>query len=201
MNPIYLGDKSAIWKIYLSDALAPMIMGMVLLSLVVFSLIVSLIFYFRNHWQSELMPLAGGMVIASVWILADGSCRQLIFSNVQVAGFCGFVLISLVSFPFLYYMDRIQEYRYHPAYLTLEVADLAAAGLFLFLHLTKILTYMHTLPAMLVIVAMAIACIYVTIMIDVWKGNVGKYNIIAAGFAAFLFLGAVEAINGIFAPL
>lgn len=201
MNPIYLGDKEAIWRVYISDAFLPMIMGMVLLSLALLALIVSFVLNYFYHWQVELLPLAGGMVIASVWILADGSCRQLIFSNVQAAGFCAFILISLVSFPFLVYMDRVQEYRYTRAYYPLEILDLATAFLFLVLHLTKTLTYMHTLPVMLVIIAMAIVCIYSTIMIDIWKGRAGKYNIIAAGFAAFLFLGAVEAINGIFAPL
>lgn len=201
LNPIYLGDKEAIWRTYLSHTALSMILGMVLLSLAVMCLVISLILNYRYHWQSELLPLAGGMVIASVWILVDGSCRQLIFSNVQISGFCAFVLISLVAFPFLVYMDRIQEFRYHRAYFALEGVNLAAAVIFLLLHLTKILTYMHTLPVMLLIVAMAIACIYITIMIDLWKGRAGKYQIIAIGFAAFLFLGAVEAINGIFVPL
>lgn len=183
---IYMGTELGIWMHILRKYLGELIVAAITLIMGCLSIIISVLYGRYKHSKFYIGYLGFGVSLAAVWLIANSVYRQVIFSNVSVASDFPFLMVMLIPFPFLIYMDIIQEKRYTHIYLT--------ASLLLFIiDVVSCVLYVlgiRDIGDSFVFVALACAGCIVTVILsfvsDMKKGKISSYRFVAFGlFGAF----------------
>lgn len=194
VGEIYEGDKYDIarnfFEIYAPSTIVAMFMLMLSILVVAGCLFVK-IFYRTNV---ELIYLGSGMLIASTWMIAESRLRQFMFSNSSMAVVMGFLMIALVPYPFLLYINSIQKQRYHKAYMVVSASIIVNYLVVLALQIMNIKDFFETMLSSHIIIVAAILLMGSTILIDVLKGYAREYREVAMGFALFMLAGVCELV-------
>ena len=192
VSEIYSGEKSDLWR-YFFRMYAPAAMiaaFMLLIGVVVVggSLIIRF-FYKRNV---EILHLGTVVVIASTWMIAESRIRQFIFPNSTVAVYLGFFMIMLLPYPIFSYINTIQKYRYEKAYMAIGVCSIINCIVSTSLQVLGIKDFFETMGISHGIIIALILALIITVVIDIRKGYVREYRVVAIGFAALIVAGVGE---------
>lgn len=58
--------------------------------------------------------------MAGVWLLCESKVRQLLAPNASIVSDLCFLTVMVAPYPFLIYVNEIQEHRYHRSYQIME---------------------------------------------------------------------------------
>ncbi|MCR5830999.1 MAG: response regulator [Lachnospiraceae bacterium] len=142
----------------------------------------------------KLIFMSAGIFIASTWMTVDSFVFQFIFRTQFIDGLMSYLSTLCIVFPFLAYLDAIQEHRYKKHYVIMALAELASLVIFTSLHFAKVFSYSQALLPIDGIIAVIILVAFVITVYDVHKGNAKKYRYVAYGFIAFMIMAVIEII-------
>ena len=169
VDTVYNGDRAGILAFYFTEHGLEVILAIMLFLFGLAIIVLSLVMEVRTHTALELKFLALGVVFFAGWSLTECFLRQFLFPHVDIASFAAFIFKFLMPLPFAVYMDEIQKRRYHRLYLILEAVTVLSAGVFFILHMTGLLPYIYSIPAVIIDVVICIAAIFVTVIRDIRK--------------------------------
>lgn len=178
---VYYGEKMGIWHYFFKQCGAELVIAFLTLFLGAASVVGSIALRICFQRKVELEHLGWGVFLAAMWLIANSVFRQLLFPNISVINDLTFCMIMLFPIPFMLYMDAIQKGRYEKAYLIvgcLSVLDFVSCTS---LHVTRQKDFTDTIVYMVAVCFMAILVIGVTIIIDICKGYIKEYYLVAIG--------------------
>lgn len=184
---VFVGGRMEIWQSFYKQYGMELLVAFLLLMLSAVTIMGSILIRVRYHRKLSLEYLAWGVLMASMWLISNSIFRQLIFPNVSVINDIAFFMTMLLPIPFLIYMNGIQKGRYQRGYGIAEMITVInfvnCAGL----HMTKLLDFTNTISYISIVAILAIIYMLITILIDIYKGFVKEYILVAIGiFLAFL---------------
>ncbi len=192
VSEIYTGEKAQIWQYFLKMYAPSTIVAafMLLLSVVVFGFgVLAKIFYKR---QMEITYLANAIMIASTWLLAESRLRQFFLPNSTVAMYMGFLMIMLLPYPFLAYINSVQKGRYQKVYLIIGICTLINCVVSVTLQVLNRKDFFETMGISHAIIIVFIVCMAGTILLDIRRGYLREYQEVAFGFAGVMAAGIWE---------
>ncbi len=142
----------------------------------------------------KLILMAGGIFVASAWMTVDSFVFQFLFRTQFIDGLLSYITTLTVVFPFIAYLDAIQEHRYRKWYAVLSLIGAANMFVFCWLHFGKILNFSSTLLPLDAVIAVIIAGAFGITIHDVRLGYARKYKYVAYGFLSFMILSVIEII-------
>lgn len=179
--PVYYGNQFGIWRHFFYQFGAELIVAFIMLILSVVATIASIILRLRYQRKVALLYLGVGIVFAAFWLITNSAFRQLIFPNLSVVTDITFFLVLLLPFPYLVYMDEIQEGRYHKIYKYMEIIDIIDFFVLTALHIFNIYDFSDTILIMSVFCVLSILIILITVVMDLRKKFLKKYVYVAIG--------------------
>lgn len=179
--PIYYGEKLGIWGEFFKQYGVELITGFFMLILGLISIIGSIVLRLYFHKKIQLEYLGWGVALASVWIIANSAFRQILFPNISVIGDMTFFMIMLLAIPFMLYMDDIQKERYHKMYTIAESIVIVDFIICTILHVTNTIDFADSISWIAVICFGSISTMIITMLIDIYKGRVKEYTLVAIG--------------------
>lgn len=192
VSEIYTGTMSDIsrhfYGLYAPSTIVAAMMFLISLLVVVCSLFAR--FFYKR--QVELLHLGNGILIASTWLLVESKLRQFIFPNSTIAMSMGFLMIAILPFPLLSYIDYIQKHRYQKAYMTLGICTIANFVGTVLLQVLNIRDFFEIMTSSHIIIVALIVLMAFTIIRDIRSGHVKEYREVAIGFAGLMFAGICE---------
>ena len=191
-SEIYVGDKAEIWKYFIGLYVPTLFISVVMMFIgivVIFGSIVIHIFYKRDV---ELLHLGNTILIAATWLVAESRLRQFVMPNSTIAVYLGFFMIMLLPYPFLSYVNKIQRYRYQKVYMVIAVGTLINIAVSLTLQLLGIKDFFETMGISHAIIIALIVVLAVTIGLDIRKGYIKEYRMVAFGFVGLMISGIAE---------
>ncbi|MGN0154281.1 MAG: response regulator [Lachnospiraceae bacterium] len=178
---IYYGDRMGIWHFFFKQYGSELIIAFLTFFLGFVSIIGSSMLHLRYHRKIELEYLGWGVLLAAIWLITNSVFRQLLFPNISVVNDITFFMIMLLSFPFLIYMNELQKQRYEKLYIiTGSVAALNFVICTVF-HITHIIDFADTFIIIACICVMTILSIGITVGLDIRKGFIKEYGLVAVG--------------------
>ena len=93
----------------------------------------------------KLILMSIGIFIVSAWMVADSFVFQFVFRTQFIDGFMTYIATLCIVFPFIAYLDAIQDYRYKKWYSMLLALGLANLLVFTALDILKILSFFDSL--------------------------------------------------------
>ena len=192
ISEIYTGEEADITAHFYGQYAPSAIVAalMLLISLAVLGACVFVRICYKR--SVELLHLGNVVLIASTWLIVESKLRQFFFPNSTVAMLTGFLMIAILPYPFLAYVNRIQKGRYERAYMIIAVATAVNFVVTLILQLLHIRDFFEIVTSSHVIIVALIILLGVTMMRDVIKGYVREYREVAIGFAILMFAGVCE---------
>lgn len=194
VSEVHMGDRVALWQNILKTYAPSLILAMFMLLLGISVSVLSIIFRFVYKTEVELLHLGNGIILASSWMIAESRLRQFIMPNSTMAVYLGFFMIMLLPYPIASYMNMVQKYRYRKVYLMVSVAVVINCVLGTTLQMLQIKDFFETMLISHIIIGCLIIIMMITIIMDVIRGYVKEYRIIAFGFVALMMGGIGEIV-------
>jgi len=146
-------------------------------------------FYKRNM---DLLHLGNVILITSTWLMVESKIRQFVFPNSTAAMLMGFLMIALLPYPFVFYVNSVQKGRYQKAYFMLGVATSLNFVITILLQFLGIRDFYEIMQSSHIIILVLILLMGITIVRDVIKGYAKEYKEVAVGFAVLMAAGICE---------
>lgn len=194
LRVIFYGDKMGIWKFLFRERGAEFIIAVVMLLLGIISVLGSLILRFCYRKPLELEYLGWGVMLAACWMISDSIFRQFIFPNVSIINDLAFVMVMLLPFPFLIYMNEVQNRRYNLLYVI--VCSLLAIDsiVWIVLQFLNIVDFSDSISVFSGFCAGAMLLLLVTIIVDCFSGYIGQYKLVAIGIFGACLAAAMQLV-------
>lgn len=197
INVIFIGNPLGFLRKIASDHI---FMVSLAVSLIVFCFIlaiISIVYRIVRRKSNSLLYLSVGILSASAWIIIDSMIYPFIFHNYFIDGTTEYLLVMLLPFPFIYYIDLIQERRYTKFYNVVSIYQIILFAAIATLHFTDTIDFARSQIFTNASLALPIIMSIGLMIYDIFKLKHYEYRIIAVGFLAFLLfaVGEIMVIN------
>ena len=142
----------------------------------------------------NLIYMAAGIFIAASWMVFDSFVFQFLFRTQYIDGLMSYMSTLCIVFPFLGYLNAIQERRYRKWYVALGVVGFLNYAVFTDLHFARILNFSQALLPLDAVIGLIIVVAFGITIYDVYKGHAKSYKYVAYGFIAFMIFSVIEII-------
>lgn len=146
------------------------------------------------HRQISLEYLGWGMLATTLWNVAASPFSRIFYQNEAAPDNLARYIFMLIPLPFLFYMDAVQDKRYHKLYRLMEILVLADFVLCALLKLTGLFGFSETSPCTAVTIILFALLIIITEINDVRTGHIREYCIIAAGCTIILIVSLLKIV-------
>lgn len=192
LSTVYYGERMGIWRYFFSIYGSEIIVGIVLFLLGAFTAAISVIFGMYNKKQFELLYLGLGIAISAMWLMANSTIRDFFVPNVSVVSNTAFMCVALIPLPFMLYMNYEQGERYKKRYFVLGIITVADFIISTVLHVLNIVDYADNIIVIAAVCIADISMIIINIIIDIRKGYVKEYKMVAIGMATVCFAAVLQ---------
>lgn len=181
----YLEIKNGAFQFVLSLALLVCSLAIIVAALVL------RIIYKQNI---NLIYMATGIFVASAWMTFDSFVFQFLFRTQFIDGLMSYMSTLCIVFPFLAYLNAIQENRYRKIYVSLAVVQLLSLVIFTDLHFSRYYSFSQSLLMIDIVIGVITLVVFGITVVDIIRGYAAKYRYVAYGFLAFMVLSIVEIV-------
>lgn len=185
LGEVWIGDKTSLILTVVSHYQLEVVLAFILIFLGICSIGGSYVLYHYKKSKDPLKYLGLGVVLAGCWIVLNTQIRQFVFPNVSIVRNCAFLCVSIVSIPFMFYLDRIQERRFHKGYVILELCGFCNFLVTFVLNLTGVKGLSEMFTGTFFMVMIPIAFGIITLIVDVKNNKTGRYHLVAIGLVFF----------------
>ncbi|WP_026507345.1 ATP-binding response regulator [Butyrivibrio sp. MC2013] len=194
ISNIYMGTESGIWLHYSGGAAESLVFSFVVLVISFISLIISIVITLRSGNRSMLSYISVGGILYTMRELTGSSIRQLIYSDIETVSNVSYIISAMLMVPFIAYLDKIQEKRYH---IFCKIFEYYYMFLALFLHVMdkyEILNYVHFVKFILGSVMAGIIFMGMIIYIEYLRCLTASYRFIGTGYVIFGLSGLITGL-------
>ncbi len=191
---VYIGTSLGLVLHVVSANIIFFILTVALLVISLLSIGIGLLLRFTRRINTPITSMGIGVLFVSLWLIFDSDLYQLAFRNYYIDGTMSFIMMLLIPYPFIYYMDLLQEHRYRIVHAFLcffmEIITVCAC----LLHFSETIDFLSMLPMLAFVEGVVIVGILVTMILDYVKGYYKNYKLSFLGVTGLLLSCAVELI-------
>ena len=196
-----IGDKTSLVLSVIKPCQFELVFAFVLITFGLLIIIGGLFIHRRTKMPEPLGFLGLAVILAAFWILANSSARQFVFHNVSIIRDSAFLAVALMPVPFMAYLDRLQQRRYHKAFAAICAISSVNFCLLFVLNILQFnaLSEMFIVSPIMVLVAVVVTIC--TMVLDVRNKQNGSYRIASIGMALFSFFSVAQVVEYIVRPV
>jgi len=192
VSDIYMGQMQDITRHFYESYGLSVLVAVLLMLIGLMVICGSLFISFIYKRKVDLIHLGSVMLIAATWLIVESKMRQFIFPNSTVAMLMGFLMIGVLPYPFLSYINIVQNYRYQKVYMALGFCTALNFAVVVVLQVLNIKDFFEVMTSSHLIILALIVAMGVTIGIDIKNGYVKEYREVAIGFGVLMAAGVGE---------
>lgn len=181
MYSIYLGDRMGIWEYLFMHYGSEIMIAFLTLILGIISIIASIALRLFYKKSIDLIYLGWGITFAAIWLISNSVFRQVLFPSVSVISDVPFLMIALMPFPFMIYMNRVQNRRYEIFYTCASVLDVIGAIVCIGLHVAYIVDFNKSFLILAICCLQSILILAITVILDIKCGRIKEYWMVSFG--------------------
>ena len=210
LSTCYWGNMQGFLKVLLIDNEFILLIAF---SLVIFGLIISVasvIYRIYSKKSFPLMYLSVGVLASGFWFILDNFAYPFLFFNYNVDGIVEYLIVMLLPFPFISYLNLVQKRKYQWIYNILNAILLVGFFIFTSLQFSSSMFFYDTMWMMNVLLAIIILVCSGVLFFDVIYKKNRDYLTIFVGFLILILFALIEIVylnlpvhnnDGIFAAI
>ncbi len=146
-----------------------------------------------DEWKL-LLSIGFAFALVTFWLLVDNITPQYITGLYYVDGVWGYLLVMVMSAPFLYFMNETQKRRYEKVYIGILMTLFVSFSVIFYLHVAEIYDFRYSTVIINTIISVAIISMLTTIGIDIANGKAKEYFYVLIGMIGLSAGSLVEAV-------
>ncbi len=194
MDSVYIGTSLGLVERIIRLNIVNFILAVALLLIALMAIGIGLLLRFYKKIVSPITSMGIGVLFVAIWLIFDSELYQLVFRNYFIDGTMSYIMMMLIPYPFVCYMDQLQEKRYRTGYafvlMFFEVVSICA----FLLHFAGIASFLTLLPLMSAAEVVVIGAIIATMIIDFTKGYHRLYFTSFIGVSGFVISCILEIV-------
>ena len=175
VRPVYIGSSLGIIERIISLDIVNFILTFALLAISIIAIFIGILLRFSKKIKSPITAMGIGVLFMTIWMIFDSSLFQLAFRYYYIDGTMSYLMVLIIPYPFVYYMDLLQEHRYRFIYIYclfyLEIVTICAC----LLHFSNTVDFLTMLPFLAFSVGVIIISIIITLILDFKSGKYKTY--------------------------
>ena len=195
LRRMYIGSSLGIVENIVNGDIVNFILIFALLCISIIAIFIGLILVFSRRIRSPILPMGLGVLFVCFWLIFDSSLFQFAFRQYYIDGTMSYLMVLIIPYPFVYYMDMLQEHRYRLSYTIsiffLEIVTACAC----LLHFSNTVDFLTMIGFLAFTVFLIIFNIVVTLIIDLVKGHYRSYLISYIGMVGLLLMCILEVVR------
>ena len=195
LRPVYIGNSLGIIEQIITLDIVNFILTFALLCISLIAIGIGLMLRFSRKMESPITAMGVGVLFMTIWLIFDSGLFQLAFRHYYIDGTMSYLMVLLIPYPFIYYLDVLQEHRYRMFYIFslfyLEVVTVCAC----LLHFSATVDFLTMLPFIAVTLGIIIIVPVVTMIIDFRSGAYKSYRISFIGMIGLMVSCVFEIIR------
>ena len=195
LRPVYIGNSLGIIERIITLDIVNFILTFALLSISLIAIGIGLMLRFSRKMESPITAMGVGVLFMSIWLICDSSLFQLAFRHYYIDGTMSYLMVLLIPYPFIYYLDVLQEHRYRMLYIYslfyLEVVTVCTC----LLHFSNTVDFLTMLPFIAVTLGIIMIVPVITMVLDYRSGAYKSYLISFIGIIGLLVSCVFEIIR------
>ncbi len=149
---------------------------------------------FKSGGNKEMFSLGMLVVMTSSWLLSESKLRQFFFPNSTISMYMGFLMMMLLPYAFLSYLDKVQKSRYEKVYSVIMLWTMVNFVVCMGLQIAGSKDFFETMTSSHILLGVTIFEMLATILYDMKKGFIVEYRPVAIGMAGILFASVIEIV-------
>ncbi len=195
LRDVYIGTSLGIIEQIIRLDITNFIMAFALMSISIIAILIGLLLRITQKAPSPITAMGFGVLFMTIWLVFDSSLFQLAFRHYYIDGTMSYLMVLLIPYPFVYYLDTLQERRYRMVYIfCLFYLEIVTACVCL-LHFSETVDFLTMLPFLAITIAIILVAIVTTLVIDLIKGYYKTYLVSYIGVVGLLGLSAFEIVR------
>ncbi|MBR6158814.1 MAG: hypothetical protein IKQ40_00830, partial [Lachnospiraceae bacterium] len=142
----------------------------------------------------KLILISMGIFVTSAWMVVDSFVFQFVFRTQYIDGFMSYVTTMCIVFPFIAYLNAIQEHRYKKYYVGVAILEFISFYTFISLHLSHRINFSSSLLMIDIIIGVGILVSFAVTIVDIKRGYSVSYKYVSYGFLAFMIMALIEIV-------
>ena len=194
INDFLIGERSNLWFYLLKQYGMSTVFAAFILILGIITIVASMYVHIRLNIHPNVEHLGFAFFLAAVWLISESRFRDMIVPNASILSFMAYLMVMLLPYPVILYIDSIQKSRYRNLYTMLETLVLLNFILQIILQLLRIIDLSEMLMVSHVVIAICIISLLVTFALDIKNKSISGYRDVAFGLLFFMVMGILEII-------
>jgi len=199
MNQVIVGEKTDIMNRFLRENNLILIVAFTTVIFSVITVAASLILRVIHKKELDIIYLGLGTLLTSLIMLTESLLRQFFLPNITVASNMGFFLTMLAPYPFVIYVNLLQEQRYRKFYTPILIGVIVNFLGSTVLHVLGIVDLLDSMTIDYVIIVLALIVGMGTIITDIRYKRIREYWEVAIGIVGII-LASVWEIYQVYYP-
>ena len=196
MINVLVGDSFSVMdELQRSTGRVKFAVSILIFILAIILLSVSLTLKLVYKQEIPLILLSMGAMSTAAWLVLDSNLFQIVFRVRYIDGFLTYIMTLIMLFPYLLYIDMIQNHRYRKIYAFVAIVELFNFLICTVLHLCNVVSFIDMLKPLNFIIAWIVVILLVCIVIDICVHKVRNYVIVAFGVLGFGLMAIIEIIS------
>ncbi|MCR5332109.1 MAG: response regulator [Lachnospiraceae bacterium] len=139
--------------------------------------------------------LSIGAIFASTWIVFNSRIFPLITGTYYINGTLALLALMIMPIPVIVYVDRMQRGRFTIIHFASAILSTALFIISTILHFTGSISFVRSEIAIELVLMVIFILEIVSVILDIRKGHLGEYKIIATGLGSAIILAFLEVIQ------
>ncbi|HAQ52375.1 MAG TPA: hypothetical protein DCR12_06380, partial [Lachnospiraceae bacterium] len=183
---VYIGSKLGLIDRIVSANLTFYVFSVGLLIMATIALLVGVLLKFFRKSESPIIAVSISTLFVALWLVFNSELYQFIFHNSHMGGTMSYLMLLLIGYPVLAYINQIQKGRYVRIYAILCIIYQVVSIGFIVAHFTGVIRFQRVVNYLMGTVAIIfIACI-IGIIGDIINKRVKEYFLSFVGMIIFL---------------
>ena len=192
---LYYGNSYGIYTELMEKNRSGMFIAFAIASLAVVSIVMCICVRKRLKHNGAIAVLSIGVLAISFWLILNNFAFQYMFNTRYVDGIFAYFVTMVMCFPFMYYLNAVQENRYAPVYTFGALMQLATFFVTSMLHFRNMKDFTRTMLPMNLIQLVILIIMATTILIDIKKKRSGEFKYVNIGLLSLCAASVIELVN------
>ena len=195
MAEIYWGNSFGIWKHFLRLHGLKFSAAFLLLAFCLAAIMYGAYIQARYKTGMPIVFLSIGVFLMSAWSIFDNFLFQFIWRDAYLDGIMGYLTIMIAPYPFMYFLDSMQNHRYQRLFSICTVSIILNLVINSALHFTETVNFFDSTVFMNISLAIVVCCVFGTIFWDLITKKAKNYIYVAVGHMGLAVFALLEIIQ------
>lgn len=195
VNTFYTGNQADIWACIINIYGMESMIALFMFCVAILTILVGIALGIAYKSRFDIEYLGWCLLMGAVWMIGESKIRQLYAPNTSVLASLCFVVVMICPIPILFYVDSVQNGRYHKLYRLIHVVALSNFVISIGLQISGKVDFIETLPISQIILIVTFLAIVITFIRDMYCGVSRDYHLALISIIFAMIAVAVEMIS------